>query len=87
MNYQDITIKELTQWVMINCNTFYLHYSSIDALLRELQDEIAGEFIEKQVSYTKIADIHLMFGYFLNTWPNRPLSKIDCCATAVTSSS
>ena len=64
MDYPDITIKELTQRAMINRNTFYLHYDSIEALLRELQDEIAGEFIEKQVSYTKMADIRRMIRVF-----------------------
>ena len=44
MDYSDITIKELTRRAMINRNTFYLHYESMDALLRELQEEIAGEF-------------------------------------------
>ena len=60
MDYSDITIKELTRRAMINRNTFYLHYESMDALLLELQEEIAGEFIEKQVSYTKMADIRRM---------------------------
>ena len=64
MDYPDITIKELTQRAMINRNTFYLHYESMDALLRELQEEIAGEFIEKQVSYTKMADIRRMIRVF-----------------------
>lgn len=64
MDYPDITIKELTQRAMINRNTFYLHYDSLDALLRELQDEIAGEFIDKQVSYTKMADIRQMIRVF-----------------------
>ena len=64
MDYPDITIKELTRRAMINRNTFYLHYDSMDALLRELQDEIAGEFIEKQVSYTKMADIRRMIRVF-----------------------
>ena len=64
MDYSDITIKELTQRAMINRNTFYLHYESMDALLRELQEEIAGEFIEKQVSYTKMADIRRMIRVF-----------------------
>ena len=36
----------------------------MDALLQELQDEIAGEFIEKQVSYTKMADIRRMIRVF-----------------------
>ena len=64
MDYSDITIKELTRRAMINRNTFYLHYESMDALLRELQEEIAGEFIEKQVSYTKMADIRRMIRVF-----------------------
>ena len=64
MDFQDITIKELTQRAMINRNTFYLHYESLEALLQELQDEIAGEFIEKQVSYTKMADIRRMIRVF-----------------------
>ena len=64
MDYPEITIKELTQRAMINRNTFYLHYESMDALLRELQEEIAGEFIEKQVSYTKMADIRRMIRVF-----------------------
>lgn len=64
MDYPDITIKELTRRAMINRNTFYLHYDSLDALLRELQDEIAGEFIDKQVSYTKMADIRRMIRVF-----------------------
>ena len=64
MDFQDITIKELTRRAMINRNTFYLHYSSIEALLQELQDEIAGEFIEKQVSYTRMADIRRMIRVF-----------------------
>ena len=64
MDYPEITIKELTQRAMINRNTFYLHYGSIDALPRELQDEIAGEFIDKQVSYTKMCDIRRMIRVF-----------------------
>ena len=64
MDYPDITIKELTQRAMINRNTFYLHYDSMDALLQELQDEIAGEFMEKQISYTKMSDIRRMIRVF-----------------------
>ena len=64
MDYPDITVKELTRRAMINRNTFYLHYDSIVALLRGLQDEIAGEFMEKQVSYTKMSDIRRMIQVF-----------------------
>lgn len=64
MDYPDITIKELSQRAMINRNTFYLHYDSMNALLQELQDEIAGEFMEKQISYTKMSDIRRMIRVF-----------------------
>ena len=64
MDYSGITIKGLTGGAMINRDTFCLHYESMDALLRELQEEIAGEFIEKQVSYTKMADIRRMIRVF-----------------------
>lgn len=64
MDFPDITIKELAQRAMINRNTFYLHYSSIEALLQELQDEIVDDFISKQVSYTKMADIRGMIRMF-----------------------
>ena len=33
MDYDQITIKELTQRAQINRKTFYLHYTGLDALL------------------------------------------------------
>ena len=38
MDYDQITIKELTERAQINRKTFYLHYNSLDDLLAELQD-------------------------------------------------
>lgn len=64
MDYSEITIKELTQRAMINRNTFYLHYSSIDALLEELQDEAIKDFISWKPSYQKIDDIKQMIRNF-----------------------
>lgn len=81
MDFQEITVKELSQRAMINRNTFYLHYDSIDALLRELQDEIAGEFIEKQVSYTRMADIRRMIRVFFEYMANQsPLQDRLLCS-------
>ena len=66
---------------MINRNTFYLHYDSIDALLQEFQDEIAGEFIEKQVSYTKMVDIRQMIRVFFEYMSNQsPLQDRLLCS-------
>ena len=58
MDYHQITIKELSTRAQINRKTFYLHYSSLDDLLAELQDEIAENFIKRQVSYS-LSLIHI----------------------------
>ncbi len=47
MDYEQISIKELTERARINRKTFYLHYNSLDDLLRELQNEMAKSFIER----------------------------------------
>ena len=47
MDYEQITIKELTARANINRKTFYLHYDSLDDLLRELQNEMARDFIQR----------------------------------------
>ena len=57
MDYEEITIKELSQRAMINRNTFYLHYDSIATLMQDLQNEIISNFIEKPVSYDSMDDI------------------------------
>ena len=47
MDYEQISIKELTERANINRKTFYLHYNTLDDLLRELQNEMAQMFIER----------------------------------------
>ena len=64
MDYDQITIKELTERALINRKTFYLHYESIDSLLEELQDEIVSEFIRYDVSYRSIDDIRSIIRVF-----------------------
>lgn len=44
--YRKISIKELTQRAQINRKTFYLHYSSLDQLLSELQIELMSPTLE-----------------------------------------
>ena len=70
MDYQDITIKELTNRAMINRNTFYLHYETIDALFDELVDELSQLFIQQDISYRNIGDIKRLMKIFFET-PNR----------------
>ena len=47
MDYEKITIKELTERARINRKTFYLHYNSLDDLLLEMQNEMAKNFIAR----------------------------------------
>lgn len=53
MDYQQITISELTKRAQLHRKTFYLHYSSIEALFDELCADIAEEVnaaVDKELS-------------------------------------
>lgn len=73
IDYEQITIKELTQRAQINRKTFYLHYNSLDALLEELQEEIADHFIRRKVSYSNMKDIRDLIRLFFEHATNMPL--------------
>ncbi len=73
MDYEQITIKELTERALINRKTFYLHYACLDDLLSELQDEIAEHFIQQQVSYGNMTDIRRLIRLFFEHAANMPL--------------
>lgn len=47
MDYEQISVKELTQRAKINRKTFYLHYNTLDDLLLEIQNEMAQNFIRR----------------------------------------
>ena len=66
MEYGEITIKELTSRALINRNTFYIHYDSIDSLMKELQSEIIERFISENISYNNINDIKSMIKLFFS---------------------
>ena len=57
MDYEQITVRELTDRAMINRKTFYLHYETLDNLLEELQQEIVDSFTSQNISYKSMADI------------------------------
>lgn len=46
MDYQQITIQELSLRAQINRKTFYLHYASMDDLLRRMQADTLKRFLE-----------------------------------------
>ena len=73
MDYEEITIKELTERAMINRKTFYLHYDTLDDLLRELQDEIVNSFTGQNISYHSLDDIKRIIRYFFEYAANMPV--------------
>ena len=83
MDFEQITIKELTQRARINRKTFYLHYAGLEDLLAELQEEIAENFIRRQVSYGNMKDIREMIRVFFETAANMPLfhERMMCCGS------
>ena len=73
MDYEQITIKELAERAQINRKTFYLHYTSLDELLEELQEEIAENFIRLKVSYGSMKDVRDLIRLFFEHAANMPL--------------
>ena len=57
MDYEAITVKELTDRAGINRKTFYLHYPTLDDLLREMQNEMAQNFINRTKNFKRPQDM------------------------------
>ena len=57
MDYEKITVKELSKRAMIDRKTFYSHYDNLDALLEEIQHEMAQKFIERTKNMKRPQDI------------------------------
>ena len=46
MNFENITVKELTERAKINRKTFYLHYSTIEDLIKSIEINYCEEYIK-----------------------------------------
>lgn len=46
MNFESITVKELTSRAKINRKTFYLHYSTIEDLIKSVEKKYCEEYIK-----------------------------------------
>lgn len=80
MPYEKITIKELCERALINRKTFYLHYSSIDDLLEEFQDELASEYFDIVKDYDHIENVDKIIKTFFLFSEEKGLfyEKINC---------
>lgn len=65
MDYEQITIQELTDRAGINRRTFYLHYSTLDELLDEVIEEIAESYILETQQMNTLSDVPDIIRSFL----------------------
>ena len=56
-NYNEISITDLTDNAGINRKTFYLHYSSLDDLVSEIEEEMAKEILQNIGEYARNLDL------------------------------
>ena len=54
-----ITIKELTDRARIHRKTFYLHYTSIEALYQDMMSEIADGYYKEMEKIKQIGRAHV----------------------------
>lgn len=84
MDASKITIKELTDRAQIHRKTFYLHYTSIEALYADILQEMSKQYfeeIDKTAPDAPFAEVNRVFLPFWQTCP--PIAK-DCSALLVT---
>ena len=87
MDYDQITIKELTERAMINRKTFYLHYQDLDELLYLMQAEIITNFTQREISYRSMDDIKAIIREFFSYSATMPelYERIMCSGSYATS--
>jgi AcrR family transcriptional regulator len=69
MDASKITIKELTDRAQIHRKTFYLHYTSIEALYEDILQEMAAQYfeeIDKTAPDAPFAEVNRVFFTFLS---------------------
>ncbi len=79
-NYSEITVSMLVQEIGINRKTFYLHYESLDALLDELVDDIAGEIVIHMEGQPELFSEKAIEAYLHMLSQKLPLHKRLICA-------
>ena len=56
-NFNDISITDLTERAGINRKTFYLHYSGLDDLVNEIEEEIVESILEQIGTFAENLDL------------------------------
>lgn len=63
-DYSEISITELTDLAEINRKTFYLHYSSLEELVAEVEEEIVSDILDSISTYAENLDVPGCVGNF-----------------------
>ncbi len=64
-DYEKITVKDLCDRAQINKKTFYHYYETLDALLAELQGELAEDYLNRIKGYALPEDLDKVNREFL----------------------
>lgn len=64
MPYEKIKIKDLCDKALISRKTFYLHYSSIDDVVNEIQDEISSTYYDTIKNFDHVKDVDKLIDAF-----------------------
>lgn len=64
--FEKITVKAIAERARINRNTFYLHYETVDDLLREIQNDYQSRYIEKIKDFDYLNDTEKLVRSFFD---------------------
>lgn len=73
--YREISITDLTEKAGINRKTFYLHYASLDDLVAEIEEEVAGNILEAVGKYALEMNLYECITQFYRYMEN--CSKVE----------
>ncbi len=79
--YTKITVKELCEKALINKKTFYSYYLCLDELLKEMQEILLNEFLEKINNYKlpdDLAKVNKEF-FLYSISKGKVYERIMCC--------
>ena len=82
-DFEDITVKELSDKAFINKKTFYTYYNSLNELLAELQLEISSDYIERIAGLKVPKDMDkLIYEFFMySVEKGEVYEKITCAGS------
>lgn len=72
LNYESVTVRELTEKAPINRKTFYLHYDSLDRLLETMRNESSQRAYDTIKDYSLPDQIPELVRALFVYWDNLP---------------